>query len=247
MTAQGDAPRPVLEISGLSKSFGRQQALRGIDLQVRSGERLAIFGPNGAGKTTLLRILAGLIRPTSGQVRLWGADLLDLEGEGRRHIGLVSHNPFLYQDLSVAENLAHYGRLYAADRADRARLGERIDALIGEIEMDYYRDRLVRTLSQGMQQRLSIARALVHDPDLLLLDEPLAGLDPRASALLDQMLERCSVAGKTIILTSHDLERGARLAQRIAVLHRGRIVHQESAASWQGARAYARYTEAGLP
>jgi len=244
MTAPAGSPDVALEISGLCKAFGRQQALRGVDLQMREGERLAIFGPNGAGKTTLLRILAGLVRPTSGQARLWGIALRDQEGEGRRRIGLVSHAAFLYQDLTVAENLSYYGQLYAAQRADLGCLNQRVAELIAWIEMDYYRDRLVRTLSRGMQQRVSLARALVHDPDLLLLDEPYAGLDPRASALLDQMLERCCAAGQTMILTSHDLEKGARLAQRIASLHHGRIVHETSADAWQGALTYERYTGA---
>ncbi|NLS79452.1 MAG: heme ABC exporter ATP-binding protein CcmA [Chloroflexi bacterium] len=244
MIAQAGSLDVALEVHGLCKSFGRQQALRGVDLLVRDGERLAIFGPNGAGKTTLLRILAGLARPTSGQARLWGVDLRDQEGEGRRRIGLVSHGAFLYQDLTVAENLGYYGQLYATNRAERGRLNQRIAELIEWIEMDYYRDRLVRTLSRGMQQRVSLARAMVHDPALLLLDEPYAGLDPRAAALLDQMLERCSAAGQTMLFTSHDLERGARLAQRIAILHRGRIVHETTAEAWQGALTYERYTGA---
>ncbi len=210
---------PVLRVRGLVKRFGPKTVLKGLDLDVYPGEFLALLGPNGAGKTTLLRILASLSRPTAGEVRIGGARLPQEAAGVRRRLGVVSHLPLLYGDLSAEENLRFFGRLYGETDLD-----ERIDEVLDLVGLSARRHDLVRTYSRGMQQRLAIARALLHDPELLLLDEPYTGLDQDASAMLDQVLRQVAAQGRTVIMTSHDLSRAAALATRFAVLSRGRIV-----------------------
>jgi len=210
---------PLLVASGLSRSFGALRALRGIDLAVSAGETLVVAGPNGAGKSTLLRILAGIMRPGTGEIRLEGRRVHSGDPRSRRAIGLVSHHSFLYDDLSLLDNLAFAARLYgvpdarAAARAalDAAGLGARLDDS-------------PRTLSRGMQQRAAIARALLHQPRLLLLDEPFTGLDAASAGRLRQELVRQSAQGRASILVTHHLEEAWDLATRVAVLADGRWV-----------------------
>ncbi|MGH2525079.1 MAG: heme ABC exporter ATP-binding protein CcmA, partial [Anaerolineales bacterium] len=161
----------------LVKKFGFQTVLRGLDLEIAEGEFVAVLGPNGAGKTTLLRILAGLSRPTFGEVSVGGYRLPQQAGAVRRRLGVVSHQPLLYADLSAEENLRFYARLYGL-RDSSARIA-RVLTLVG---LSVRRRDLVRTFSRGMQQRLAIARAILHDPEVMLFDEPHTGLDPEASA-----------------------------------------------------------------
>ena len=173
----------MIEVRGLVKSFGSKVALEGVDLDVAEGEFLTLVGPNGAGKTTLIRILATLTRPTEGSVRVAGYDLAG-QGTGiRRRIGLASHQTLLYGDLSAEENLRFYGRMYEVPD-----LEERITALLQRVGLEHRRHDLVRTFSRGMQQRLSIARALLHDPAILLLDEPYTGLDQQAAEVLREIV-----------------------------------------------------------
>jgi heme exporter protein A len=196
-------------------------ALRGIDLDIRPGEFVTIVGPNGAGKTTLLRILATLSRPTHGQVTIAGHMLPRGADEARRQIGLLSHQPLLYGDLSAEENLRFFGLMY-----DVNPLEARILELLDKVDLLDRRQDRARTFSRGMQQRLAIARALLHDPAVVLLDEPFTGLDPHASDRLEEMLHLLRDGQRTVVMTIHDLERGWAMCDRALVLARGKIVYQ---------------------
>jgi len=178
---------PMIELHQLTKAFGSKVALRGIDLRVAAGESLVIFGPNGAGKTTLIRILSSLSRPTGGSVRIGGLDLRTHADGIRRHLGVVSHAPLLYDSLTAEENLRFFGRLYSLADPE-----PRITALLERVGLAGRRGDLVRTFSRGMIQRLAIARALLHDPAVLLLDEPDTGLDPQAAEMLHGLLAELS-------------------------------------------------------
>lgn len=209
----------VIEVHKLSKRFGTKPVLRALDFQVGSGEFVAILGPNGAGKTTFLRILASLSRPTLGQVRISGYYLPAQAAAVRRRLGVVSHLPLLYGDLTAEENLRFYGKMYGVLEIDKRSL-EVLD-LVG---LTPRRKDLVRTFSRGMQQRLAIGRAIFHNPDVMLFDEPHTGLDQDACAMLDKVLKEVASRGHTIVMTSHDLTRAADLASRFDVLSRGAIV-----------------------
>lgn len=211
----------MIRVQRLVKNFGAQPVLRGVDLHVLPGEYLVLVGPNGAGKTTLLRLLATLARPTSGEVRVGGWLLPQSADRVRSHLGFVSHQPLLYADLTAEENLRFFARMYALQDAS-ARIGEALD-LVGLAKR---RGDLVGSFSRGMQQRLTIARATLHRPDVLLLDEPYTGLDQDAVAMLDEVLRSVASAGRTIVMTTHHLARGLRNSNRVAVLSRGRIVFQ---------------------
>jgi heme exporter protein A len=206
----------MIEVRRLVKTFGRKPVLRGLDFTVPEGEFVAVVGPNGAGKTTLLRILASLARPSLGEVRLAGRRLPSQAGSVRRILGVVSHQPLLYGDLTAQENLRFYARLYAVP--DREAQVQRALELVG---LWRRRRDLVRTFSRGMQQRLSIGRAILHRPLVMLLDEPHTGLDPQAAAMLDGVLSQVTGEGRTVVMTSHDLQRAAALADRVDVLAGG--------------------------
>jgi heme exporter protein A len=209
----------VIQIQGLVKSFGHTYALRDVDLKVAQGQFLTIVGPNGAGKTTLLRILATLLKPTSGLVNIDGLDMASRSGEIRSRIGFVSHQSLTYDKLTVEENLKFYGRLY-----DVVGLEERVDSLIHLVGLHARRRDPARTLSRGMQQRLSIARAIIHQPSLLLLDEPYTGLDQQAAEMLRTLLQTVNEESKTVVMTSHNLQRAVELCDTVAILTSGRIV-----------------------
>lgn len=207
--------------TALTKQFGPFRALRGIDLEIKPGEFATIVGPNGAGKTTLLRILATLSRPTDGHVSIAGHALPKGADAARRQIGLLSHQPLLYGDLTAEENLRFFGRMY--DVADlEARIIEQLD----RVDLLDRKDDRARTFSRGMQQRLAIARALLHDPSVVLLDEPFTGLDPHASDRLEELLHTLNNGQRTVVMTIHDLERGWAMCNRALVLARGKIVYE---------------------
>ena len=212
------APAPAVEVAGLVKQFGDRRALDGASFTLPAGAFLSIFGPFGAGKITLLRILATLARPTRGSVRLLGVDALEEPERLRSCIGLISHKSMLYGDLTAAENLEFFSALYGG-KPDRARIRE----LLRIVELDHRRNDAARTFSRGMQQRLSIARALVNDPELVLLDEPYSGLDPHAVELFDELIGRVR-QGRTFIMVSHDLEKGFDMCTHALVLARGQVV-----------------------
>lgn len=207
--------------NALTKQFGPFRALRGVDLDIRPGEFVTIVGPNGAGKTTLLRILATLSRPTDGHVSIAGHALPKGADSARRQIGLLSHQPLLYGDLTAEENLRFFGRMYDVPKLE-ARIVEQLD---GVDLLDRKNDR-ARTFSRGMQQRLAIARALLHDPSVVLLDEPFTGLDPHASDRLEELLHALNNGQRTVVMTIHDLERGWAMCNRALVLARGKIVYE---------------------
>jgi heme exporter protein A len=208
----------VIEVRRLVKNFGLKPVLRGLDFHAEPGEFVALLGPNGAGKTTMLRILASLSRPTLGDVRVAGYALPGQASAVRRLLGVVSHQPLLYGDLTAEENLRFYARMYGlSDGASRARQA------LESVGLTARRRDLVRQFSRGMQQRLAIGRALLHDPQVVLFDEPYTGLDQDASAMLDELLRHVAAGGRTVVMTSHDLPRAADLATRIDVLSRGVI------------------------
>jgi heme exporter protein A len=215
-----DSAVPAIEVLGLKKAFGHQYALRGLDLVVQPGEFVTIFGPNGAGKTTLIRILSHLIRPTSGTVRVLGVPVDQAEGEIRRQIGVISHQTFLYPQLTGRENLTFYGRLF-----DLEDLPVRIDEVLSQVELSDRADSLVRTWSKGMGQRLAIARAILHRPQIVLLDEPYTGLDQHAAALLSRLLRQLRDGRRTLIMTTHNLEQGLELSHRICIQAAGKMVY----------------------
>jgi heme exporter protein A len=212
----------VIEIRGLTKTFGPRTALDGIDLAINEGELVALVGPNGAGKTTLLRILATLSRPSSGTVRIDGFDLLSQGEDARRRIGFLSHRTLLYGDLTAEQNLRFYARMYDMD-AD----SYRVTNLLRRVGLDTRRSDLVQTFSRGMKQRLAVARAVLHRPALLLLDEPYTGLDPQAVETLRDLLAELAGEGCTILLTTHRLNRALSTGGRVLVLHRGRLVYDQ--------------------
>lgn len=230
----------MIELRKLSKSFGSKAVLRGIDLSVATGESLVIFGPNGAGKTTLIRILCGLSRASGGTVTIGGLNVTTSSDSVRRYLGVVSHAPLLYDSLTAEENLSFFGRLYGLEKP-----AARIDSLLEQVGLAHRRGDLVRTYSRGMVQRLAIARALLHDPPVILLDEPDTGLDPQAAEMLHSLLARLSqtpaalvtakgqapvTVGRTIVTITHNLERGLSMADRVAILANGRIVYLAEAA-----------------
>jgi len=208
----------VIEVRSLVKTFGLKPVLRGLDLHLDPGEFVALLGPNGAGKTTLLRILASLARPSLGDVRIGGHRLPGEAASVRSVLGVVSHQPLLYGDLTAEENLRFYARLYAVPEPRR-----RIDEVLDLVGLDRRRRDRVREYSRGMQQRLAIGRAVLHDPQVLLFDEPHTGLDQEASAMLDGVLRQVAGRGRTVLMTSHDLLRAADLASRIDILSGGII------------------------
>lgn len=208
----------MIHVRRLIKRFGLKTVLRGLDFQVNQGEFVALLGPNGAGKTTFLRILASLSRPLVGEVRIAGYQLPGQAAAVRRRLGVVSHLPLLYGDLTAEENLRFYGRMYALNNLD-----SRVAEVLELVGLAARRRDLVRTFSRGMQQRLAIGRAVLHDPEVMLFDEPHTGLDQDASAMLDAVLREVAARGRTVVMTSHDLARSADLASRFDVLSRGVI------------------------
>jgi heme exporter protein A len=208
----------MIHVRKLVKRFGLKTVLRGLDFEVAEGEFVALLGPNGAGKTTFLRILASLSRPSLGEINIAGYALPAQAGAVRQRLGVVSHQPLLYGDLTADENLRFFARMYAIQQADR-----RISEVLDLVGLTARRRDLVRTYSRGMQQRLAIGRAVLHDPEVMLFDEPHTGLDQDACNMLDTVLKEVAARGRTVVMTSHDLARVSVLASRFDVLSRGVI------------------------
>jgi heme exporter protein A len=213
----------MITVKKLVKRFGLKTVLRGVDFEVQPGEFVALLGPNGAGKTTFLRILASLSRPTLGEVNIAGYQLPNQASQVRARLGVVSHLPLLYGDLTAEENLRFYGRMYGLTD-----LEQRITEILEMVGLEARRRDLVRTFSRGMQQRLAIGRAVLHDPDVVLFDEPYTGLDQDASSMLDEVLKTVAAKGRTVVMTSHDLARAEDLATRFDILSRGVIAASAS-------------------
>jgi lipooligosaccharide transport system ATP-binding protein len=211
----------VLKVRGLTKRYGDIEVVRGLDLNVRRGECFGLLGPNGAGKTTTLRLLLGLIEPDAGSIELAGIAVPQHAREARMKIGVVPQMDNLDPDFSVRENLLAYGRYFGMDKAA---IAARVPQLLEFAGLASKADAQIAQLSGGMKRRLTLARALVHDPDILFLDEPTTGLDPQARHLIWQGLRRLIADGKTIVLTTHFMEEAERLTDRLAILDHGRMV-----------------------
>lgn len=208
----------MIEVTGLTKSFGAFYALRGISLAIAEGTSLSIFGPNGAGKTTFIRILSTLSKASSGNVTIAGLDLHKDPQKIRRRLGVISHTTYLYDELTAYENLRFYAKMYDLRQAET-----RIEDVLSEVGLSERQHDRVRTFSRGMQQRLSIARAMLHDPDILYLDEPYTGLDQHASKMLTGWLARLRSEKRTIVLVTHNLTHGLAFADSAAIFLRGKI------------------------
>ncbi len=216
----------MIQIAGLEQSFGATHALRGIDLQIADGESLTILGPNAAGKTTLLRILATLLRPTRGAVLLDGVPLAHGDPAARRQIGYLADRPLIYPHLSVQENLELFGKLYGVHP-----LQERVRQLLEATGLQERRFDMAGVLSLGLRQRLSFARSIIHQPPVLLLDEPFVGLDPEAMRILHDLLQQMADPLQIVIMATHDLQQGLELGTRVVILAQGRIAYQAKSTS----------------
>lgn len=208
----------VIEAEGLTRKFAGVTALFGVGLGVEEGESVALLGPNGAGKSTLLRLCATSLRPTAGSLRLFGCDARSTARQVRRRIGFLSHQSFLYPELTAAENLLFYAEMFGV--VERK---QRIAELLQQVGLLGWVNRPVATLSKGLEQRCALARALLHAPQLLLLDEPFTGLDSDAASMLCRTLAAETARGTTILMATHDLDRAAQVCDRAVVLHRGRV------------------------
>ncbi|MBX5449396.1 heme ABC exporter ATP-binding protein CcmA [Thermogemmatispora sp.] len=235
---QSKVGRPLVEIQKLSKSFAFRPVLRGIDLSLQAGERLALLGANGAGKTTLLRVLACLTRPSGGHALVAGLDCVHDAQEVRRLVGLVAHQPYLYEELTALENLLFFARMYGVTRGR-----ERALSLLERVGLARRAHERVRLLSRGQVQRLALARALLHEPRLLLLDEAETGLDEAGVALLSRLLAEHIAQGGALILTTHRPEFAFQQADRLAMLKGGRIVYQAATAELELAEVRHAYQE----
>jgi lipooligosaccharide transport system ATP-binding protein len=215
----------VLEIRNLHKSYGGQTVVDGLNLTIRRGECYGLLGPNGAGKTTTLRLLLGLIEPDGGWLQLLGQEVPRHAREARVRVGVVPQMDNLDPDFTVAENLVVYGRYFGMKDAE---VEARLPMLLEFANLTHKRDARVPTLSGGMKRRLTLARALVNDPEIIFLDEPTTGLDPQARHLIWQRLRELTAQGKTLLLTTHFMDEAERLCHRLAIMDQGRLIAEDS-------------------
>lgn len=229
---------PLISIQNVHKRYGRKRVLRGVDLGVKEGQVLSLLGSNGAGKTTLMRIVAGLASPDRGEVRLGGATAKSAGYELRRYIGLVGHSPLLYDDLTGLENLRFFAKMYDMQDAD-----DRIESVLHSVNLWQRRRDTVRTYSRGMVQRLAIARAILHDPPILLMDEPDTGLDQASAETLHRLIRSLGASNRAILLSTHNLERALAWGDSVCLLVNGTIAFQERADDLTGESLRQRYAE----
>jgi heme exporter protein A len=208
----------VLELRDVSKQFGLFQALNGVSLRVEPGDSILLYGPNGAGKTTLLRVLSTLARPSEGKVLYAGAEILSDPRKAKAAIGFVSHTTFLYGELTARENLEFVGKLFALTA-----FPERLAAVLDLFHLRERADTAVRALSRGYQQRVTLARAFLHDPQFLLLDEPFTGLDAASTESLQDLMRRLEAQGKGLVFSTHDFDQGRSIAKRLVALEGGKV------------------------
>ncbi|PKQ37996.1 MAG: ABC transporter ATP-binding protein [Actinobacteria bacterium HGW-Actinobacteria-1] len=208
----------AVQVRGLTRAFGVRKALNDVSFELPKGAFLSIFGPNGAGKTTLVKVLTTLLNPSKGTASVLGCDVVSEAVELRHRIGLISHNPLLYPDLTAEENLLFFAEMYGLDDPKT-----RVRELLSDVELDHRRLDVVSTFSRGMLQRLSIARALLHKPDVLFLDEPYSGLDPHAVDILDGLIAQIR-GDHTFVMISHDLDKGLELCSHALILANGKVV-----------------------
>jgi len=248
MLTKGTPPRwrprsSVIAVEKLDKTFGARWALRGVTFSVAPGEIVALVGPNGAGKTTLLRTIATLTRPNAGRIHIGNISLATHANAARAVIGFVGHQTFMYDDLTARENLNFYARLY-----DLPNASERVCKVAACVGIENRLNDVTRTLSRGLQQRLTIARMLLHEPAVLLLDEPYTGLDQVAADLLDRIMLDAKTHGRAVLFSTHDLERGLAICDRAIIMKAGRVVHDLQRSEWKNLAGfmeiYARVLEA---
>ncbi len=216
-----DSKHPAILVRRLTRRFGSRAAVNEVTMEVESGVSTALFGPNGAGKTTLLRVLSSALRPSSGDMTIAGMSYRDHPLAIRRMIGVISHNSYLYDDLPCRENLVFFGKLYGVPDPVR-----RAEELLEEMELAERSPDPAGTLSRGMTQRLSIARSLVHDPEIIFLDEPFSGLDPHAAGVLRATIGRLRERKRTVVMVTHNISLGLQLSDRWLLMNRGRLVDQ---------------------
>lgn len=209
----------MIEIKKLTKQADNKLILRGIDLSIHKGETVAILGPNGAGKSTLLKVLAGLIKPTSGFVQINGLDLKKNQLEIKKILGYLPHSSLLYDHYSPLENLIFYGNLYGVKNTKKKAI-----ELVKEVGLSFFLNEPVKNFSRGMIQRIAIARAIVHEPEVLLLDEPHTGLDQGAIAILNNVILSMKMKGTTTLMVTHDFKQAAEICDRIIIVKNGKIV-----------------------
>ncbi len=214
----------MIHVHDITKNFGSMTVLDNVNFSVKGGEFLTIVGPNGAGKTTLIKIMATLVNATGGTVEIGGFDVKKSPEKVRGIIGVISHNTYLYNELTAGENLKFFGKMYAIPDSDK-----RVDEVLGETGLSDRKHDRVGTFSRGMKQRLSIARAILHKPSVLLLDEPYTGLDQQASASLESVLNSLTGSGITTIMISHDLKRGLALADQVMIMASGTVTYHAPA------------------
>ncbi|MCK8825182.1 heme ABC exporter ATP-binding protein CcmA [Fuchsiella alkaliacetigena] len=229
---------PVLAVKDLSKQIGEKNILNGINFSLEQGQVLSIFGPNGAGKTTLLKILSTVIDSSEGEVLFEGRIKEKKAVDISKDIGVISHSTFLYDDLTAYENLEFYGQLYEVED-----LKERIFTVIEKVGLSFCVHDLVRTFSRGMKQRLSIARAILHLPQLLLLDEPYTGLDQHAVEMLNVLLSNLAMAQRTVVMVTHNFEQGLKLSDKFLILVEGSIVFAGASEDFSLAELQTKYKE----
>ena len=211
----------MIVAKNLTKRIGNKKILRGIDLEIGAGEFVTCFGPNGAGKSTMLKLLAMLTKPSSGELYVDGQNAAEKSIDLRRKVGVISHNSFLYDKLTAKENLQFYGRMYGVQN-----LAGRVAEILAQVGLTYATNDLVKTFSRGMQQRLAIARSLVHDPPVLLMDEPYTGLDEMAKDILNSVLKQLAQTKHTVFLITHDFDQGLEQSDQTIILVNGRIEHR---------------------
>jgi len=208
----------VIEIKELKKQADDKMILRGIDLSIEKGETVGILGPNGAGKSTLLKVIATLIKPSTGQVTIGGYDLKKNQGEIKKLFGYLPHSSLLYDHYSPLENLVFFGNLYGVENAR-----ERALELVKEVGLSFFLNEPVKNFSRGMIQRIAIARAIIHEPELLLLDEPHTGLDQSAITILNNVILGMKAKGVTTLMVTHDFNQAAEICDRIVIIKNGKI------------------------
>jgi ABC-2 type transport system ATP-binding protein len=213
----------VIRLTGLTKRYGKFTAVDDIELEVPRGELFGLLGPNGAGKTTTLRMIAGLLRPTAGKVYVAGIDIQQRPLEAKAHLGFVPDRPFVYDKLTGGEFLRFAAALYGQDGAVVER---RIDELLELFDLTQWKDELTESYSHGMRQKLIISGAMVHRPDVIVVDEPMVGLDPKSARLLKDLFRQFVDRGGTVLMSTHTLEVAEVMCDRIAIVHRGRIAAQ---------------------